>query len=203
MSESSSSPKHNFGIRLPVGIPPALGMSEFARARHTKNGPYSYFDGPETEVIDRTLYAIVTDGKIIPGPRNGIRKVVVPPEGFYSGVIEVTEKTELVAVCERRRDGEEPFIQVRAVSGQKIPATYVEIVIYRKDVLEEGGDPTTGAHWDIVSINASVRENEPQAPVSMARNMLGLPGGTKAVYTAEQFAESIIYWSTRAMKGGR
>jgi hypothetical protein len=38
--------------------------------------------------------------------------------------------------------------------------------------------------------------------MAMARNFLVLPGGTKAEYTAAQFAEAIIYWSTRAMHGG-
>ena len=40
-------------------------------------------------------------------------------------------------------------------------------------------------------------------PMAMARNFLALPGGTKAEYTAAQFAEAIIYWSTRAMHGGQ
>ena len=38
-------------------------------------------------------------------------------------------------------------------------------------------------------------------PVAMARNMLGLPGGSEATYTAEEFATAIVYWSTRAMCG--
>ena len=34
-------------------------------------------------------------------------------------------------------------------------------------------------------------------PVTMARNMLEKEGGTKSVYTAEEFAEAIYYWSQR------
>jgi hypothetical protein len=37
------------------------------------------------------------------------------------------------------------------------------------------------------------------APVTMARNFLGLVGGTRGEFTAEQFAKSIMYWATHAV----
>jgi hypothetical protein len=36
-------------------------------------------------------------------------------------------------------------------------------------------------------------------PMTMARNFLVLEGGTKGDFTAQQFAESIVFWSTHAL----
>jgi hypothetical protein len=88
-----------------------------------------------------------------------------------------------------------------AVGGDKLPAAAVELVLYRRDVLlEEGPDAvSTEAEWELVSINARPTEGpEPMTPMAMARNMAELKGGTAATYTAEQFVESILYWSRRA-----
>ncbi len=35
-------------------------------------------------------------------------------------------------------------------------------------------------------------------PLTMARNMLAKPGGTPCRYSADDFAESVWYWSARA-----
>jgi hypothetical protein len=40
---------------------------------------------------------------------------------------------------------------------------------------------------------------EPMSPIAMAKNLLGLPGGTHADYTAEEFARSILFWARHAM----
>ncbi len=104
-----------------------------------------------------------------------------------------------MARFQARREGEDPFVVVTA-RGEKAPAALVEVVCYRHDVLAAENNASTEADWEIVSINArDSQEKEPQHPVSMARNMLGLSGGTPAEYTPKQFAEAIVYWSTRAM----
>ena len=89
-------------------------------------------------------------------------------------------------------------------------------MLYRRDVLledyererSEGRDAKledfvgTDCEWELVSINARpTPEPEPLTPDTMARNFLELPGGTKADYTAEEFARAILYWSCRAMLG--
>ena len=119
-------------------------------------------------------------------------------------MVEVTPETLLKATFEARRDGENACVQVIVLGGEKLPAQLVDIVVYRRDVLlEDGSDAvSTGADWEIVSINARpTEEPEPLTPMAMARNMLDLPGGTKAEYSAEEFAHAIVYWSRRAMRG--
>lgn len=189
----------DFGIGMPdCYVPPArkVDFNQLA-LRQTPESKYSHFDGSLDEL--RVLVEINLP-KARPGHRDGVILVPVPPEGFFSGVVEVTPDTPLKAEFSARRKGEDPYISVVAVGGEKLPAVVVEAVCYQHDVL--GGDASTEAEWEIVSLNARpTQEPEPPTPVAMARNLLELPGGTKATYTAEEFARSIMYWSKRAMRG--
>ncbi|MBD3248020.1 DUF3228 family protein [Candidatus Falkowbacteria bacterium] len=174
-----------------------IAMNSFA-LRQNAESKYSHFAGTNDELIE-----LVSDcfSQAKPGYRDGVLVVPVPPEKFFSGVVEVGEKTQLKAEFRSRRRGEEPYLQVSALGRDKLPAKAAEVILYRHDVLTEDGDASTDAEWEIVSLNARpTEEHEPQTPVAMARNLLGLAGGTKkANYSAEQFAKAIIYWSKRAM----
>jgi len=165
--------------------------------RQTPESKYSHFAGTWEE-----LKSLVEGnfGQAKPGYRDGVILVSVPAEKFFSGVVEITPDTPLRAVFSARRKGEDPYVQVEAVGGEKLPAKVVEVICYRHDVL--GSDASTDAEWEVVSLNARpTDEPEPPTPVAMARNLLELSGGTKATYTAEELARSIIYWSKRAMRG--
>lgn len=167
--------------------------------RQTADSRFSHFAGIWDELVELVK---ANFEKAKPGYRDGVMTVPVPADRFFSGVVELVEDTPLKAEFSARRKGEEPYINVVAVGGEKIPAKAVEIVVYRHDVLEADGDASTDAEWEVISINARpTDEPEPMTPVAMARNFLELVGGTKAEYTAEQFAQSIIYWSKRAMRG--
>lgn len=176
-----------------------VGVNNFARTRHTKFAPYSYFGGTEEELI-----ALVEQNfdKAKPGYKEGVKLVPVPATNFFSGVCLVDASIPLRAEFKARREGEEPYVQVfcNNCADHKTPAKVVEVVVYHKDVLAD--QATEGAEWEVVSINArDTEEEEPQTPMAMARNMLNLPGGTQATYTAEQFAKAILYWSKRVMAG--
>ncbi len=81
----------------------------------------------------------------------------------------------------------------------KIPCRYVDIVIYRKDVLEEDGDNVTGADYDIVSINGRVGKNPPPIDsMTLVRNWLHLKGGTAMKGTTPEemltmLMDSVLY----------
>jgi hypothetical protein len=156
------------------------------------------------ECVDEPLKL---DAVIKDGYKPGVKVVTIPgaafgSHGFYSGVVAVTEKTPLMARFAARREGEAPFMEVLA-QGPKLPAEVVDIILYSRELLiaeGEPGDPT--ADYEIVSINArSSLAPEPMTPMAMARNFLGLAGGTKAEYTAQQFADAIVFWSQHAMRG--
>lgn len=180
-------------------IMPKVGVNEFVR-RQTPESRFSHFNGTWEElatIVERWMEL----GATRPGDRDGIILVILPPDRFQSGVVEVTAETPLRATFEARRDGEAPFIQVVAVGGEKLAAKVVEVVLYRRDVL--GKEATTpDADWEIISVNARPTLHvEPMTPMAMARNFLELPGGTRVEYTAEEFARAIIYWSQHAMLG--
>jgi hypothetical protein len=132
--------------------------------------------------------------------RPGVVKMVfnkVEDITFYSGVQEITKDTVLEASLFQRSENELPYINVLAC-GKKSVAKIAEVILYSHEAL--GSDASTDADYEIVSINARITEEpEPPTPISMARNFLNLPGGSTATYTAEEFAKSIIYWSTRCM----
>jgi len=83
----------------------------------------------------------------------------------------------------------------------------VDIVLYHKNVLAEDPDhvPVEGAEWEIVSINCSLYDYDlPMTPQTMARNQLADDpehgkGGTKAEYSGDEFAKSIIFWNTHTL----
>lgn len=177
-----------------------IGLNSFV-LRQTARSKYSHFAGTDEE-----LSALVAKHfhKARDGYRDGVVLVSLPPEGFFSGVVEVTSETKLHAVFAARNSKEAPYVQVVALGAQKLQAAFVEAVLYRRDVLlEEGPDAvSTECEWEIVSLNARpTAETEPLTPMAMARNLLGLPGGTKATYTADEFARAIMYWSNRVMSG--
>jgi hypothetical protein len=166
--------------------------------RQTAASQFSHFEG-SWEALSGLVEAHL--GEARDGHMPGVKLVPVPAEGFYAGVVALSAGTPLQAVYTARREGEEPFIEVRAAASAKQPAAAVDIVIYSHDVLAKDGDASSEAPWEVISINARLDvEPEPLSPMAMARNFLGLPGGSKgAEYTAEDFARSVVYWSQHAM----
>ncbi len=186
----------------PVGenaIRPQIHVNPFV-CRQIASSPFSHFDGP-FEAVAVLASQHFEEGH--QGYREGVWIVPVPPDKFFSAVVRVTPKTPLVAVFAARRQDEAPFIQVQAKESPKLPAKAVELVLYRHDVLAADASTSKPGEWELISINARPTEApEPIMPVAMMRNFQGLPGGTKATYTAEEFAESIRYWMDKAMAAG-
>lgn len=166
--------------------------------RQTPDSPFSHFDG-SWELLERLVAQHFHRAR--PGYKDGVKLVLVPVAGFYTSIVQLGAETPLEATFAPRREGEAPFIQVTVPAAHKQLANAVEVVVYSHETL--GNDASTDADWEIVSINARpTEEPEPMTPMAMARNFLELPGGTKAEYTAEEFAKAIVFWSQHAMAGG-
>ena len=131
-----------------------------------------------------------------PGYRDGVVLVPVPADRFYKvGPYQIGK--DYISRLEARQEGEKP-VMVTVNDDEKIQCNFVDIVLYRKDVLAEDGDDSADADWEIVSVNGKEEDiEEPIPPTAMARNFLHMKGGTKANYTAEEFAKAIMYWSNR------
>jgi hypothetical protein len=143
------------------------------------------------------------------GYRDGVILVLVDPTDFFSGVITLEDGAELSGTFRPRREGEAPRKEIRAKSAleRKIAAQSVEIVLYRSDVLAEGGDnslESSTENWEIISINASPTEGEmPISPTTLMHNHFGSDGGTATNMTDAEFVEALRsgfeFWSNKAM----
>lgn len=177
-----------------------IGVTEFVR-RQTPESRYTHFTGSWEELVQLVLTQ--WEQRALSPHNSGVALVPMPQSiagCFYTGVIEITPETPLKAEFLPRVEGEDPFIQVSAIGGGKQPAQSAEIILYSHETLAQDGDapPTREADFYIVSVNAYASlEKEPMNPMTMARNFLGLKGGTRpeVPYSAEEFARSIVYWS--------
>lgn len=128
----------------------------------------------------------------------------VPPAGFYSSVVQLQPGDKLVGEFKARREGEQPAKEVRAAKGEKMRATYVDIVLYRHDVLAEGNEQSSNADWEIISINASI--NGPGVPLTVGTLMCNFfceEGGTDTKMTSQEFVEALevsrAYWRDKCL----
>jgi hypothetical protein len=173
-----------------------IGINTFVK-RQTADSKFSHFNGT-WEALIALVVACFSNQK--PGYRDGVILVTVPADGFFAGVCKATDKLTYKTTFEARRQGEASFLQTVAIGAEKLPAKVVEIVLYSHGTL--GADATTEEPWEAISINARTTEGpEPLTPVAMARNQKELPGGTKASYSPEEWAESVLYWSEHVMIG--
>ncbi len=185
-------------------------VSDFANDRHFSRGrPFSFCDMSRQELVWRVKH----DSDLYkPGYRAGV--ILVPlldVTKIYTPVVKITEENKHLCRVEfgTRQPGELPRKKV-VIDCPKSPAKFVDVVLYRKDVLAETGEGTPMgdwsdqqfADWEVISVNARIDPVEPMSVGAMARNMAGLPGGTKGTYTAEEFMNAINYWADKAMATG-
>lgn len=176
-----------------------LGWSDFARGRHVAGGKHTWFEGSHEELVCRILDSW-EHRRPGAGRHNCEKVIVVPvdPAGFVSSTVQVTEETPLHASFERRQAHEEGYVRVTA-EGPREEVSYASVVLYSAaTLLENEGKRSGDFDWEIVCLIAGPEPEEPMDPLTMARNMLEMPGGTYCHYTAEQFAEAVWYWAGRA-----
>ena len=176
-----------------------LGWSDFAARRHLPGGKHTWYEGTAEELLE-----LVKKGWSLRRPGAGridlsqVVLVPVDPEGFVGNTVLVDDDTVLYAHLDRRQKGEDAFIRVTA-NGLREKPEFASVVMYSAETLIENDGTRSGNYdWEVVCLLAGAAEEEPMDPLTMARNMLKKTGGTYAPYTAEQFAESIYYWSNRA-----
>jgi len=173
---------------------PNIRFNKFAR-RQTPESGFSHFEGTEQELLDLTMEHFEEAKQ---GYKPGVLLVPVPADRFKTGVVLVDPETVLTASFAARREGEASYLSIQA-EGEKAQAQHVHVILYSREVLNENNEATEDGDWEVISINAWESDGpEPMDPMTMARNFLELPGGTRGEFSARDFAESILYWSTRA-----
>ncbi len=179
-----------------------IGVSEFVK-RQTKDSTFTHYEGDWVNLANKTAGEFLK-GNFTKGYRDGVFLVQMPrrnAELFYTfDAYPMFEGMKLDAQWTKTpgREHEPAKLQVKILEP-KIFCKYVDIVIYRKDVLEEDGDNITGAKFDIVSINGRLAKDPPPIdPMTLVRNWLHLSGGTKMKGTTpekmlEMLCDSILY----------
>lgn len=178
-----------------------IGINSFVR-RQVANSPFSHW-----VLSDEQLLKLVQANfdKATKGYRDGVILVPVAPEGFYSSVVQLQAGDRLHGEFKARQKGEEPRKTLHA-TGDKIAAKSVSVVLYSKAVLAEGGQNSTDADWEIVSVNASPEEGEaPIQPDTLIANHFELSGGTATKMSDAEFVAalrtSVLYWKDKALVG--
>ena len=180
-----------------------VAVNEFVR-RQTKESGKSFSSQLSFEDIALHAELQMTAGHFKEGYRDGVRLVAAAADitkQFTCPFVKIDVTTELSAKYVQRRPNENFYIQVRAKAGTLLNAGKVELILYRHDVLKENDEQSTTAEWELISFHALPEGiNEmPMGPVTMMRNQLELPGGTKANYSADEWAYSIEFWQHYAV----
>ena len=181
-----------------------IAINKFVE-RQTKDSPHSYCD----RGMDFVLHVTKAHFHLaVPGYKDGVVLVPVPPEGFWSSLCELQDGDVIEGTFSGRQEGESPRVQIWIKGKQKQPAKSVWIVCYRHDVLAKDHANDTECEWEIVSINASdVVENEPgPMPVgTLLANHFHVEGsndgGTSTNMSAAEFVEALRksheYWKNK------
>ncbi len=182
----------------PPNVGASIALTEFARARHFNANGKTWFRGSEAELLALVQGAWATRQ---PGfgrsDLNDVVVVAIPTGNVVGHSVTIRDGEQLTAQVTRRRPFEDPYVSVTANRAPD-PVVRAEVVLYSGDMIRQDGERDFNADWGVVSLNGSAIVDEPMHPLTMARNMLGKPGGSKAEYTAEQFAEAVYYWSQKA-----
>ena len=168
---------------------PTFGMN-VCTEKHTRESEFSYFEGTDEELL--ALVAAAWDDRIPINEEPGIYSVPVDPSRFMTPVREKIVGEVITGTYKPREKGEEPVTHYKA-DGTKIPAVTANMIVYSHAAL--GDEASTTCDYEVVSENA---ENDtgrsPLDPISMHRNQMDLPGGTKQMYTSEQWCDSVGFW---------
>jgi hypothetical protein len=165
-----------------------IAISDFLRGRLDASLPYSHFDGSEEELLERVHANFAQHER---GYRPGVLVVPVDAEGFHSPVCDLQEGDKIVGEFKARRSGEAPRISIGVEGGKKTAAKACSIILYSRETLEEGGDPSTGADYDCIMIQARAQEgDEPMHPSTLMHNHFGSDGGTDTKMSPEEKASN-------------
>ena len=179
-----------------------VAVNDFVK-RQVENSGKTYAKTLSFDQIANHASTQMQNEKYRDGYRDGVRIVVANDlikSDFICPFVKLNKNIKLISKLVCRREGEEPYIQVRAINGSPVETGKVELIVYRHDVLAENNENTTSADWELISMNAIPRglDKLPMGPVTMMRNQLNLTGGTKAYYSKEEWAESVRFWQKYA-----
>jgi hypothetical protein len=138
---------------------------------------------------------------VLPGYKEGVIKVVVDPQGFFTPVRELKAGDNGMWEFVARQEGEEPRIKLY-VECEKSPARHVEIILYSHAALAEEREESSTADWEVISINASLCDKaEPIRTFVLMTNHFHSSDGSNTQMDDHEFVktlrESFLYWHNK------
>ena len=175
-----------------------VAINEFVK-RQTKYSGKTYSEELSFEFFAKHAEQKIINKQFREGYRPEVRIVKLDKKYLNKVIcpyVRITKSTKLSAQIVKRRENEEPYIQIRALNGKLTKAGIVELILYHHDILYENDENTTDADWELISINALPEgiKSMPMGPITMMRNQLELVGGTKAKYSSDEWASSVQFW---------
>ena len=180
-----------------------VGISEFVYRQKPNSGKtYSSLDFPQ---IAKYAEEKLNKNDYVKGYRDGVVIIKIEDEmtkNFICPFVKINDHSILKAEVARRRPEEEHYIRIKSTNGTPLETGSVELILYRNDVLQESNEATTDSDWELISFHAIPKEVEemPMGSVTMMRNQLQLPGGTKGHYESDKWAKSVQFWQKYAIK---
>ena len=143
-------------------------------------------------------------GQFSKGYRDGVILVKVNKKlttSFISPMIKITMNTKFETKPKKRRNNENIYLSTKALNGKPLVLGSVDLILYRNDVLKETNEDETNCEWELIAFYGIPKclSELPMGPVTMMRNQLCLPGGTKGEYSSEEWADSVNFWQTYAL----
>lgn len=166
-------------------------ISKFVR-RQTAQSEFSHWTHTDKQLIDLVVQAVL-DGCAKQGYREGVQIVVVKPEGFFSSLVQLKAGDPLEGEYKARQPGEAPRKSSYCCSRNKLPAKYVEVILYHHDVLAENNEQSCDATWEIISVNASpTADGVLPIPVgALIANHFQMSGGTATHMSNDDFVAQL------------
>ena len=184
-----------------------VSVNNFVK-RQVKNSGKTYSESLTFENLATHAQEQLQKGLYTLGYRNGVILVDVSKKlikNFICPFVKITKETNLIAKLVKRRPEENYYIQIRALNGKPLKIGSVQLILYHHSVLIETNEHSSNSDWELISFHAIPKEIKtmPMGPITMMRNQLQLPGGTKAFYKSEEWAESVNFWQNYAVLKSR
>jgi hypothetical protein len=183
---------------------PTIAINPFVH-RQTAESRFTHYEHGWDQIVELVRKNFENQE---PGYRDGVVLVSVPPEGFWSSVVTLSDGDRLEGAYEPRTAGEEPRKETHVVGKSKSPAAAVDIVLYRHDVLVETNEHSGDAEWEVISINGRPTLDEmPMSPGTLMANHFQISGGTATHMNDAEFVaalkKSFLYWRDKSLCSGK
>jgi len=139
-----------------------------------------------------------------PGYRDGVLLVPVEPSRFLGQIVVLREGELLIGSYRKRAAGELPRKDVRSAELRRTEPVAVDIVLYHRDVLAEGGENSDmSADYEIIKVITKViTEDQPMPPETLMANNFLDSGGTATHMSDSEFVaalrKSYFFWRDKA-----